>query len=98
MKGGFWCAFDVCYVCSTDFGMIIAVNTSVPGEFRFSTLGCMTTLVGGVAIIMLRLLIVCSWGMSTSLLVVGMLPAAVASGYEPTVDAFIAGAYPARLE
>src|SRR6266851_4761253 len=57
MKGGFWCAFDVCYVCSTDFGMIIAVNTSVPGEFRFSTLRCMTRLVGGVAIIMILVLI-----------------------------------------
>ena len=98
MKGGFWCAFDVCYVCSTDFGMIIAVNTSVPGEFRFSTPRCMTRLVGGVAIIMIRVLIVCSWGMSTSLLVDSMLAAAIASGYELTVEALSAGEYAARVE
>jgi cellobiose PTS system EIIB component len=47
---------------------------------------------------MIRVLIVCSWGMSTSLLVDSMLAAAVASGYELTVEALSAGEYAARVE
>ncbi len=47
---------------------------------------------------MIRVLIVCSWGMSTSLLVDGMLAAAVASRYELTVEALSAGEYAARVE
>jgi PTS system cellobiose-specific IIB component len=47
---------------------------------------------------MIRVLIVCSWGMSTSLLVDSMLAAAVASRYELTVEALSAGEYAARVE
>ncbi len=47
---------------------------------------------------MIQVLIVCSWGMSTSLLVDSMLAAAVASRYELTVEALSAGEYAARVE
>ena len=47
---------------------------------------------------MIRVLIVCSWGMSTSLLVDSMLAAAVASRYELTVEALSAGEYAGRVE
>jgi cellobiose PTS system EIIB component len=47
---------------------------------------------------MIRVLIVCSWGMSTSLLVESMLAAAVAAGYALTVEALSAGEYAARVE
>jgi cellobiose PTS system EIIB component len=47
---------------------------------------------------MIRVLIVCSWGMSTSLLVESMLTAAVAFGYELTVEALSAGEYAARVD
>ena len=47
---------------------------------------------------MIRVLIVCSWGMSTSLLVDSMLAAAVAARYELMVEALSAGEYAARVE
>jgi cellobiose PTS system EIIB component len=47
---------------------------------------------------MIRVLIVCSWGMSTSLLVDSMLAAAVAARYELSVEALSAGEYAARVE
>jgi len=47
---------------------------------------------------MIRVLIVCSWGMSTSLLVDSMLAAAVAVRYELTVEALSAGEYAERVE
>ena len=47
---------------------------------------------------MIRVLIVCSWGMSTSLLVDSMLAAAVARKYELTVEALSAGEYAAKVE
>ncbi|HZU68679.1 MAG TPA: PTS sugar transporter subunit IIB [Ktedonobacteraceae bacterium] len=47
---------------------------------------------------MIRVLIVCSWGMSTSLLVESMLAAAVARKYELTVEALSAGEYAAKVE
>lgn len=47
---------------------------------------------------MIRVLIVCSWGMSTSLLVESMLAAAAASKYILTVEALSAGEYAAKAE
>jgi PTS system cellobiose-specific IIB component len=47
---------------------------------------------------MTRVLIVCSWGMSTSLLVESMLTAAKARQYEMAVEALSAGEYAARVE
>jgi cellobiose PTS system EIIB component len=47
---------------------------------------------------MIRVLIVCSWGMSTSLLVGSMLAAAVASKCELTVEALSAGEYAAKVD
>lgn len=47
---------------------------------------------------MIRVLIVCSWGMSTSLLVDSMLEAAQKRGYELFVEALSAGEYAARVE
>lgn len=47
---------------------------------------------------MIRVLIVCSWGMSTSLLVESMQEAAQAMRYELTVEALSAGEYAARVE
>lgn len=47
---------------------------------------------------MIRVLIVCSWGMSTSLLVESMLTAATASKYALTVEALSAGEYAAQVE
>lgn len=46
---------------------------------------------------MIRVLIVCSWGMSTSLLVESMLTAAQESKYELTVEALSAGEYVAKV-
>ena len=51
-----------------------------------------------MAIDMIRVLIVCSWGMSTSLLVDSLLAAAVESRLELTVEALSAGEYAARVE
>ena len=47
---------------------------------------------------MIRVLIVCSWGMSTSLLVESMLTAAEARKCELTVEALSAGEYAAKVE
>ena len=47
---------------------------------------------------MVRVLIVCSWGMSTSLLVDSLLAAAQAAQYELQVEALSAGEYAARVE
>ncbi len=47
---------------------------------------------------MIHVLIVCSWGMSTSLLVESMLSAAQESKYELTVEALSAGEYAANVE
>jgi PTS system cellobiose-specific IIB component len=47
---------------------------------------------------MIRVLIVCSWGMSTSLLVDSMLAAAVARRCDLTVEALSAGEYAARVD
>ncbi len=47
---------------------------------------------------MIQVLIVCSWGMSTSLLVDSMLTAANESKYELTVEALSAGEYAAKVE
>ncbi|HLZ61687.1 MAG TPA: PTS sugar transporter subunit IIB [Ktedonosporobacter sp.] len=47
---------------------------------------------------MLRVLIVCSWGMSTSLLVESMLTAASARKCELTVEALSAGEYAGKVE
>src|SRR5690242_3261648 len=47
---------------------------------------------------MIRILIVCSWGMSTSLLVDSMLAAAAERKYELTVEALSAGEYAAKVE
>ena len=47
---------------------------------------------------MIRVLIVCSWGMSTSLLVDSMLAAAAAHKYELTVEALSAGESVARID
>src|SRR5579859_5924263 len=55
-------------------------------------------LVVGVSIVMIRVLIVCSWGMSTSLLVDSLLAAAATSKLELIVEALSAGEYAARVE
>ncbi|WP_376794862.1 PTS sugar transporter subunit IIB [Thermogemmatispora sp.] len=47
---------------------------------------------------MIRVLIVCSWGMSTSLLVESMLEAAAARNYTLSVEALSAGEYMDRLD
>ena len=47
---------------------------------------------------MLRVLIVCSWGMSTSLLVESMLTAASVRQCELTVEALSAGEYAGKVE
>lgn len=47
---------------------------------------------------MIRVLIVCSWGMSTSLLVDSMLAAAETRKVELTVDAVSAGEYAENVE
>ena len=47
---------------------------------------------------MIRVLIVCSWGMSTSLLVDSMLEAAAEIKYAVSVEAFSAGEYAGQIE
>lgn len=47
---------------------------------------------------MVRVLIVCSWGMSTSLLVDSLLAAAEAAQMELQVEALSAGEYAARVD
>lgn len=47
---------------------------------------------------MLRVLIVCSWGMSTSLLVDSLLAAAASANYELSVEALSAGEYAAKVD
>ena len=47
---------------------------------------------------MIQVLIVCSWGMSTSLLVESMLTAAKARHCELTVEALSAGEYAAKVD
>lgn len=47
---------------------------------------------------MVRVLIVCSWGMSTSLLVDSLLTAAAAAHYEIEVEALSAGEYAAQAD
>lgn len=47
---------------------------------------------------MIRVLIVCSWGMSTSLLVESMLEAAEQLAFELQIEALSAGEYAARVE
>lgn len=47
---------------------------------------------------MLRVLIVCSWGMSTSLLVDSLLTAAQAARYDLSVEALSAGEYATRVD
>jgi PTS system cellobiose-specific IIB component len=47
---------------------------------------------------MVRVLIVCSWGMSTSLLVDSLLAAAEAAGIDLQVEALSAGEYATRVE
>jgi PTS system cellobiose-specific IIB component len=46
----------------------------------------------------IRVLIVCSWGMSTSLLIEGMLAAAAQKGLALTVEALSAGEFAARVD
>src|SRR6266516_4988740 len=57
---------------------------------------CKEVLVRGV--VMIRVLIVCSWGMSTSLLVDSMLAAAKERNYELTVEALSAGEYAEKVD
>jgi cellobiose PTS system EIIB component len=57
---------------------------------------CKEVLVGRV--VMIRVLIVCSWGMSTSLLVDSMLAAAKERNYELTVEALSAGEYAEKVD
>jgi cellobiose PTS system EIIB component len=47
---------------------------------------------------MLRIIIVCSWGMSTSLLVEGMQSAAAQMHISLSVEALSAGEFAARVE
>ena len=47
---------------------------------------------------MIQVLIVCSWGMSTSLLVDSMLEAAAKLKYEVSVEALSAGEYIGRID
>lgn len=47
---------------------------------------------------MIRVLIVCSWGMSTSLLVDSMLEAAREQQYELSIEALSAGEYAASVD
>ncbi len=47
---------------------------------------------------MVRVLIVCSWGMSTSLLVDSLLTAAEAASYELQVEALSAGEYAVKVD
>src|SRR5215469_16074844 len=47
---------------------------------------------------MVRVLIVCSWGMSTSLLVDSLLEAAQAAHYELQVEALSAGEYVVKVD
>jgi len=47
---------------------------------------------------MIRILIVCSWGMSTSLLVDSMLAAAAEHRYAISVEALSAGEYAAQVD
>src|SRR5258708_40226154 len=47
---------------------------------------------------MVRVLIVCSWGMSTSLLVDSMLAAAETTEYKLNVEALSAGEYAAKVD
>lgn len=47
---------------------------------------------------MIRVLIVCSWGMSTSLLVEGMLAAAAQRGIALVIEALSAGEYAAKVD
>lgn len=47
---------------------------------------------------MIRVIIVCSWGMSTSLLVDSMLAAAATSNEAISVEALSAGEYAARVD
>src|SRR5579863_4005749 len=47
---------------------------------------------------MIRVLIVCSWGMSTSLLVDSMLVAATALNREVSIEALSAGEYAEKVE
>src|SRR5438270_6587729 len=47
---------------------------------------------------MIRVLIVCSWGMSTSLLVDSMLEAAAEGNCELSIEALSAGEYVARVD
>jgi PTS system cellobiose-specific IIB component len=47
---------------------------------------------------MIRVLIVCSWGMSTSLLIESMLEEARTAGIELSVEALSAGEYVGRVE
>lgn len=47
---------------------------------------------------MIQVLIVCSWGMSTSLLVESMLAAAVARKCELSIEALSAGEYAAKVD
>ncbi len=47
---------------------------------------------------MIRVLIICSWGMSTSLLVDSMLEAATELKYEVSVEALSAGEYASQID
>ena len=47
---------------------------------------------------MIQILIVCSWGMSTSLLVDSMLAAAVERKYEVSIEALSAGEYADKVD
>ena len=47
---------------------------------------------------MIRVLIVCSWGMSTSLLIEGMLTAARQKNIALTIEALSAGEYAAKVD
>lgn len=49
-------------------------------------------------VLMIRVLIVCSWGMSTSLLVDSMLEAAAERNCELRIEALSAGEYVARVD
>jgi PTS system cellobiose-specific IIB component len=99
----------VCYLCSTKTPEVVAIllnRTEVSkrqiGEDKLLSVlvfaPCNYTWEGVSKKIMLQVLIVCSWGMSTSLLVESMREAAQARDYDLSVEALGAGEYMARIE
>lgn len=93
---------DVCYVCYTHPGMVLAIKDSVPNKLRLkrekNTHFNRAKFVGGAVVNMVRVLIVCSWGMSTSLLVDSLVAAAEEARQELSVEALSAGEYAAKVD